>query len=191
MVGFAVEFPDPLRHLLRCHAVLVVHPAEGFLVQVQLLVLARLCFYRIQLGIERALGVFQLIKQFRADGEQIASGQPHDLIDVPKTRSHELRFVSVFPIVVVDSRDGGKSRILVGRDLRATVRFPMPVINTTDERRDQRHTGFGARHSLRKAEQECQIAVNPVFIAKARKLISLYEKRSVSRERVPIKIAST
>jgi hypothetical protein len=34
---------------------------------VQLLALARLCFYRVQPGIERALGVFQLIKQFRAD----------------------------------------------------------------------------------------------------------------------------
>ena len=164
MVGIAVELPNPLRQLLRCHGIFVVHPAEGFLVQMQLLVLTRLCSYGIQLAIESALGVLQLVKQFWTDGKQIASGQPQDLVHVPETRAHDLRLISVFLIVVVDARDGGNSRILVGRNLRATLRFPIPIINAADERGDQRHTSFSARHSLRKAEQERQIAVDAVFL---------------------------
>ena len=81
-----------------------------------------------------------------------------------KTRSHDFRFISVFPIVVVDAPDGCNSWILVGRNLRAAAFFLIPVINATDKRGDQRHTGFGARHSLRKAEQERQLALNALFL---------------------------
>jgi hypothetical protein len=58
--GIAVEFPNPFGQLLRRYGVLVVHPAEGLFVQVQLLILARLCSCRTEPALESALGVFQL-----------------------------------------------------------------------------------------------------------------------------------
>jgi hypothetical protein len=131
--GIAVEFPNPFSQLLRRYGVLVVHPAEGLFVQVDLLILARLCFCRTELALGSALGVFQLIEQLWANGKQIASGRPDNLICVSETRAHHLRLISIFLIVLVDAHDRRNSRILVGRDLRAIVLSLMPIVNAAHE----------------------------------------------------------
>ena len=61
----------------------------------------------------------------------------------------------------VDRRDAG---ILVGWNLRAAVLFLVPIVNAADERRNQSHSGFGARDRLGEAEEQCQIAVDSFLL---------------------------
>src|SRR5271157_1019903 len=69
--GVAVEFANALGQLLCRHWVLVVHPAEGLLIQMQALFLARLRFSRIELTFQNAFGLLQLVKKLWTNGEQI------------------------------------------------------------------------------------------------------------------------
>jgi len=76
-----------------------------------------------------------------------------------------LRLVTVFFVVIVDTRDRRDARILIGGNLRAPFLL-IPIVNSTDERRNQGYSGFGARHSLGEAEEKRQIAVNAFFLKK-------------------------
>ena len=51
------------------------------------------------------------------------------------------------------------ARILGGGNVAAALLLVI-VVDAADERRDQRHAGFGARHRLRETEQQRQVAVN-------------------------------
>ena len=53
--------------------------------------------------------------------------------------------------------------IVGGRDLRAAFLLVV-VVDAADERRNQRHARFGARHGLRKAEQQRHVAVNALAL---------------------------
>ena len=66
---------------------------------------------------------------------------------------------------MVDTRDRRDARILIGGNLRAPFLL-IPIVNSTDERRNQGYSGFGARHSLGEAEEKRQIAVNAFFLKK-------------------------
>src|SRR5581483_2081645 len=162
MVGIAIAFANAFGQLLSRHRILVVHPSECLLVKMKMFVCACLCLSRVELAIESAFRALELVEEFRADGQQITSGQPNDLVYVTKTRAHDLRFVTVLLVVVVDAADGSDSGILVWRNLGTAALFFVPVVNAADEWRNQCNPGFGARHCLCEAEQERQIAVNAV-----------------------------
>src|SRR6266481_5631955 len=113
VAGVAVKFADALGQFLGCHGVLVVHPTEGFFVQVQAFILACFRVNRIEATNQRAFRFFQLVEKVRTDGEQIAAGQADDLIHISETGAHYLSFVTEFLVVVVDAGDGRNARILV------------------------------------------------------------------------------
>src|SRR5208283_2911766 len=134
--------------------------------QVQALFLARLCFYWIEFTIQNAFGLLQLVEKVWTNGQQICSRQADDLIHIPKTCPHHLGLVAVFLVVVVDAGDGRNAGILVRGNLRAAMLFLVPIVNTTDERRNQRYPGFGARYGLGEAEEQRQIAVDAFLLKK-------------------------
>src|SRR5208282_4096234 len=162
--GVAVEFTNALGQLFRRHRVFVVHPAEGLFVQVQTLFLRRRRFGWIELPIDAAVGFLQLVQKLRTNGEQIATREPDNLICIPETCSHHLGLVTIFLVVVVDARDGGDSRILVGRNFRAAVLLLVPIVDAADERRNQSHSRFSARYSLGEAEEQRQVAVDAFLL---------------------------
>ena len=63
-----------------------------------------------------ARGVLQLLEEFRADCQQIATGWLHDLLDASKARPHDLGRVPVLLVVVIDARDRLNTRIIVRRN---------------------------------------------------------------------------
>ncbi len=84
--GIAVEFANAFGEFLRGSGIFVVHPAEGLFLQMQMLFFALLRLRRIKHAIENAIGLLQLIENFRADREQVCPGQLDDLVYVSKTR---------------------------------------------------------------------------------------------------------
>src|SRR5271169_6326408 len=147
----AIELANAFGEFFGRHRVFVVHPAEGCLGDVDAFVFACRGFGRIKLALQRAFGLLQLHEQFRADGQQITSRQADDLIHVAETRSHHLRFVAIFFVVVVDALNRRNSGVLVWGDFFASTFFFVPVINTANERRDQGHSRFGASDCLGEA----------------------------------------
>ena len=108
----------------------------------------------IEFALHRALSLLQLIEQFGADGQQVRSREPNDLIHVAEARSHDLGLVTVFLVVVVNARDRGNAGILVRWDLLAAPLLLIPVVNAADEGRDQGYSGFGASNGLSEAEKQ-------------------------------------
>src|SRR5262249_21318271 len=103
--------------------------------------------------IQSALGLLELIKKLRADCKQVASGKANDLIDVSETGPHHLGFVAIFFVVVVNASDGCNARVLVGRNFRAALLFLVPVVNASNERRDQSDSGLGTRDCLSETKE--------------------------------------
>ena len=104
-----------------------------------------------------------VVEQIRADRQQIAAGEIDDLLDLAEARAHHLRLVAVLLVVVVDPRHRLHARIVVGGNLGAALLLVV-VVDAADERRDQRHARLGARHGLREAEEQRQVAVNPLAL---------------------------
>src|SRR5215469_963593 len=164
VLGVAIKLPDALSQFLCRHRVFVVHPAECLLIQVEAFFLAAFRDCRIELTIQRSLGLLELVKEVWADGEQVASGQADNLVHIPEAGAHHLGLVAVFLVVVVDARDGRNAGILVCRNLRTALLFLIPVVDAADERRDQRNPSLGACDGLGEAEQKCEVAVNAFLL---------------------------
>src|SRR5262249_29258911 len=96
-----------------------------------------------------------------ANGQQVTTREVNDLIHLAEARAHDLRLVIELLEVLVNPRDGRDSRILIDGNVPDPVLLPVPVINPPDEGRDQRHAGFRTGDGLGKAEEECQVAMNP------------------------------
>src|SRR4051812_34245013 len=122
-----------------------MHPAEGFFIEQQPLLRARRRLRRIELTLQRSVRFLQLIEKVWTDREQVAPGQPHDLIQVAEACAHNLRLVAEFLVVVVNACNGGDARILVRGDLRSTALLFMPIVNSSDERRNQSYSSLRAR----------------------------------------------
>ncbi len=89
--------------------------------------------------------------------------RPRDLLDATEAGAHHLGLVAEFLVVVIDARDRLHARVLVGRDLRAAV-LAVPVVDAPHERRDQRDARLGARHGLREAEKQREVAVDALAL---------------------------
>src|SRR5262249_12269887 len=159
----AVEFTNAFGELLCSHCVFVVHPAECLFIQMEAFFLDGLCFCWIEFTIESSLGFLQLVEKIRADREQVASRQADDLIHIPEAGAHHLSLVVVFLVIVVDARHRCNSGVLVGLNLLSPSFFLIPIVNATDEGRDQGHSRLGACDRLSETKKECQIAVNTFF----------------------------
>ena len=105
-----------------------------------------------------------MIQQFGRDGEQIASGQFRDLVEVAETGPHHLGAVAEGLEVVEDAGHGDHTRIFRTR-IGITTGFRLePIENATDERGDQGDSCLRAGHGLTEAEQQSEVAVNAVFL---------------------------
>ena len=104
-----------------------------------------------QLRRDLAGRLLQRLEQVGADRQQIAAGEIDDLLDLAEARAHHLRLVAEFLVVVVDARHRLDARIVGRRNVAAAFLLVL-VVDAADERRDQRHAGFRARHCLREAE---------------------------------------
>src|SRR4030095_5382356 len=65
--GVGVEFADALAQFVAGHGVLVVHPAEGFLVQMDFFLIRRAGGLDAQASLDLALGFLHLLEQIGAD----------------------------------------------------------------------------------------------------------------------------
>src|SRR3954470_8780064 len=94
-----VEAPDALGELVGRHGVVVVTPAEGFLVHRELVdrLGARL-LYR-QLALDGAGRFRQLVEQIGRDGEEVAAGERQDLLGLAEARAHYLGLVAVLLVI--------------------------------------------------------------------------------------------
>ena len=113
----------------------------------------------VSAGVSSPAVLPQLLQQLGADRQQIAAGELRDLRHPPEAGAHHLGLVAVLLEVVVDARHRLHAGIVVLGNLGAAF-LPVPVVDPADERRDQRHPGFGARHRLREAEEQRQVAVD-------------------------------
>src|SRR5581483_10032697 len=135
-------------------------PTEGFLVQVEAIAGGCLGAFGIEFALYVSFSLLQLVEEFGTNGEQVRSGQKHDLVDVAEAGAHHLGLVAEFLVVVVNTNNRGDTRILIRWNLRAAVLLLVPVINTADEGGNQSHSRFGARNCLGEAEEQGQVAVN-------------------------------
>src|ERR1700690_3335278 len=78
VVGVTIELADALRQFLCRHRVFVVHPAECLLIQMDAFFLAGFRQCRVELALQRSLGLLEVVEEVWADGEQVAPGQPDD-----------------------------------------------------------------------------------------------------------------
>src|SRR5271170_3186292 len=74
VLGVAIKLAYALCQFLCRHCVFVVHPAECLLIQLQAFFLAEFRDCRIELTVQRSVGLLELVKQVRTDGQQVASG---------------------------------------------------------------------------------------------------------------------
>ena len=114
----------------------------------------------------RDLALFrrQLPQQVRADGEQVAAREVEHLRRLAEARAHDLGPVAGLLEVLVDAPDRGDAGVLLARDVLAAARAPVPVVDPPDERRYQRDAGVGAGRGLHEAEQQRQVAVDPLAL---------------------------
>src|SRR5262249_12047405 len=150
----AVEFTNAFGELLCSHCVFVVHPAERLFIQMEAFFLDGLCFCWIEFTIQSPIGFFQLVEKIRADREQIASRQADDLIHISEAGAHHLSLVVVFLVIVVDACHRCNAGVLVWLNLLASAFLLIPIVNTSDEWRDQRHPSLGACNRLSKTEEK-------------------------------------
>lgn len=81
---------------------------------------------------------------------------------VTERSTHDDSPVSVLLVVIEDLADGLNTRILLVLVSGSGLVLLVPVQNTADEGRDEGDTGLSTSHSLAKAEQESEIAVDLV-----------------------------
>ena len=146
--------------------VLVVHPAERLLVEVDLRRSSRrLGRLDAQPARDLARRVFSSFSS--RSGLMVSRSQParcDDLLDLAEARPHDLGLVAELLEVVVDPRHRRDARVLVGGDVRDAAFLLVPVVDAADERRDQRDPGLGAGDRLGEAEQQRQVAVDALVL---------------------------
>ena len=141
-----------------------MNPTEGIRIQGELIARGCLRGFRIELPFQFSLGLLQSVEKVRADGEQVRSGQAHNLVHVAEAGTHHLSREARSLVVVVNADHGRDAGVLVRRELRAAVLLSVPVADTADEWRDESHSRVGAPDRLGKAEEQSQMAVNPLLL---------------------------
>ena len=123
---------------------------------------------RAQCALQRRLAGRQLRQQFRADGQQVATGQRRDLADVAKARAHDFGGDAEFFVMVVDLTHrlhaGVLGAGLVGFHPGRARRFFIPVVNAPYKRRYELHLGLAASDRLTKRKQQGEVGVNPAAL---------------------------
>src|SRR5439155_25071026 len=109
--------------------------------------------FRAQPEGERARGLLHFFEQRRADGEQVATGQLENFADIAETGAHDLGWVAVFLVVIVNARDRQHTGVFGRRIGIAPGRFFIPVEDASDERRNELYAGFGTRDGLGEREK--------------------------------------
>lgn len=158
------ELADTVRELLRRHLVLVQHPTEGLLVELDLLHVeaTRLA------GIEFLLNLFrarrQLVQELRRDGQTIASSQLGDLALVAEAGAHDNRVVSVLFVVVVNLGNRQDTWVFLGLETRNTQGSLVPVEDAAHKGANQGATGLGTRNRLGQRKDQGQVASNALLL---------------------------
>lgn len=162
-VGIGRKLADTLTQLLNGHLVLVKVEAEQRLVlDVALLLKAeRAGGAGIELLGHIGLGVEELLKQGRGDGQVVATGQLGDLTSVAERGTHDNGLVAELLVVVEDALDGLDTGVLGGGVLLLGVCLE-PVEDTTNEGGDEEGTGLGGGDGLGQREEQGQVGVNSV-----------------------------
>src|SRR5690606_34716760 len=106
---------------------------------------------RRQLPLQTALLLRQLAEQFRADGQAVATGERFNLADIAEAGAHHYRFIAMSLVVVVDAADRLHAGIFA-TDVVAAFALLVPVVDTTNERRNQKHTRICASGRLGEGE---------------------------------------
>ena len=97
------------------------------------------------------------------DGEEVATGKLLYLPNVPEGGTHDDGRVVEVAEVVVNLPDGGHTRVVLRGDGLATSLGDVPVEDTPHEGGDEGHSGLGAGHSLGKAKEESEVAVDAMI----------------------------
>ena len=93
--------------------------------------------------------VIQLFEQLWTDGQEIATAQSSNLVDVAEGSAHDLGLVVELLVVLVDLGDALNSRILQEIELLDTLLGNKPIEDASDKWTDQGDTRFGASNSLK------------------------------------------
>ncbi len=160
LAGVGIELANAFGQFVGGHGIFVVHPAEGFFVQMNLRFFAGGGSSRRKGRFDLAFGGGHLVEQIRADGQQVTAGQKRDLFHFAEARAHHLGLIAILFVVVVDARDGGNARILVDRNVFAAVLGFVVIVNASDEGRNQGDLGFGTRNGLSKAKEQREVAMD-------------------------------
>jgi hypothetical protein len=86
-----------------------------------------LTIVRVQLLRHRLRRVLQLLKERRADREEVDTGKGLDLADVAERGTHDDGLVAVLLVVVEDALDGLDTGVLLANVVRAGLVLLVPV----------------------------------------------------------------
>jgi hypothetical protein len=106
----------------------------------------------------------ELVEELGADRQQVAAAEPLDLVGLAEARTHHLGRVAELLVVLVDPRHRGDAGVLVDRDVGEAALLLPVVVDPADEGRDQRDPGLRAGDRLGEAEQQRQVAVDPLAL---------------------------
>ena len=162
-----VERADSLVQLVESHRVFEQCPSEsGLVVDVGDLLhwLSRLCLFRGKLSLKGSLLLLDLFQKSGRDGQEVATSQFGDLVDVSERSTHDNGIVSVLLVVVVDLCDGHDTGIFMRCIRFLAFRLLVPVENTTDKGADEGYASFSTSNSLTETKEKGQVAVDTVFL---------------------------
>ena len=105
-----------------------------------------------------------MVHQGRRNGEQVATRQFDDLVDVAEAGAHHLGAIAIGLEVIEDLGHGDHARILRAGIALTARALLVPIKDAPHERGNQRDTGLGTGHRLGETEQQGEIAMNAILL---------------------------